>query len=604
MNAFESCLLLVAIPAGLVALGYWLAVQLVKLSPTERLAVAMLAGLGVALWTVSVVNLVLPLAGVWGAVCLLPAALTLARGTVRRRLWADLAEVVFTRRGAVVGLAAVGLLALLLWPMLSRPDLVYYDGSGNHDAFFWIVGAELLKRQGYLQAPLADAVSPLYHGAAAITGWRPGFGRMGAEGLLALVSNLAGASPLKIYVVATAALLLPWAAAVFLTVRTFVTRRVTLVAAVTIVALQPMFVFFHANANLPNLLGVLAGALLLIATVRALGAGASRRVWLLLGALGVHALLCSYPEMVPVAGLPCGLLWLRARFVARGEPGWVWRSPQLPAAALAGLALNPVTAVRAWHGFFSSFGATTHPELWPNIFRPLAPGSWLPAMATLSVSFARQIGAAGGLLCAVLFAVAIGYAVWRARDRAGVLALLTGVGAMVAYTLKTNFGYGWQKTAQFSAVVLATLLPVGAVARLLEVRGRGRWLAGAMAAGIVGVFGAATVRSCREAHRWSERKYLTRDWFEARDYTRRTLRNAPVLVEAGPRQQPFFYTMWATYFLTDSRVYFPEGDPQAGGYLQAAVRSHPAGRVPSSWPGRTGWGPTGRARGHGRASRW
>jgi len=260
MSALETCLLLLIIPCALTAAGYWLAGGLRALSAAERLATAMLAGLFALTWAVSVVNLLLPLAGVWGWTCLLPWFVPLLRGTMRRNLAADLAAVIGNRRGAWLASGALLFLGTLLWPLLSRPGVVFYDGTAGHDAFFWIVGAEHLKRQTYLQPAVTNPVYPLYYSIESITGLRPVWGRMGAEGLLALVSNLAGASPLKIYVAATAALYIPWVAATFLALRTFWFERVGFACALVLVAVQPLFVFFHANANLPNLLGALAAA--------------------------------------------------------------------------------------------------------------------------------------------------------------------------------------------------------------------------------------------------------------------------------------------------------------------------------------------------------
>ncbi len=91
------------------------------------------------------------------------------------------------------------------------------------------------------------------------------------ETLLALFSGLAGTTPLHICLYFAAALFLPWLAAVYLAVTTFFRTELSRGSLAALVLLQPIFVFFYANSNLPNLLGAILGAMTVIAT----GAGAS-----------------------------------------------------------------------------------------------------------------------------------------------------------------------------------------------------------------------------------------------------------------------------------------------------------------------------------------
>jgi hypothetical protein len=188
------------------------------------------------------------------------------------------------------------------------------------------------------------------------------------------------------------------------------------------------------------------------------------------------------------------------------------------------------------------------------------------------------------VLCCGMVLAATALAITRARDRFGAFAILTGAAVMFAYSLETRFGYGWQKTMQFAAVFVAAILPIGAIGAMGDFRPpvatlrRPAWW---ISACVAVVFTGATIANCLEAHKWSHRKYLTRDWFAARDFTRKALRNAPVLVDTRAFPRPFFYTMWATYFLTDSRVYFSEADSGSGGYLQDFVRRDAITPVPA-----------------------
>lgn len=247
MNLLENCLLLLGLPLGMILAGYWLAAQLSATSASERLAVAALGGLAGLIWNISVINFFKPLNGNWAWLCLWPVMLTLLMPHSRKLLWRDISTVALNRRGLVAAVLAAAFLGLLLWPLLSRPSLVFYDGTSNHDAFFWISAAEHLKRHTYMELPVANALRPLTNATPAIIGWHPVWGRMGAEGLLAFTSSIIGLAPVKLYLAATATLLIPWIAAVFLAVRTFFFGKLGMTATFALIVLQPVFVFYHGN---------------------------------------------------------------------------------------------------------------------------------------------------------------------------------------------------------------------------------------------------------------------------------------------------------------------------------------------------------------------
>ena len=378
MNFLENCLLLVGLPIGMILAGYWLAARLTHLGAAERLAVAALTGLAVLLWNIATVNFFKPLSQGWAWLCLWPVALTLLSNHARILLLRDVAAVSFNRRGGITIVLSTTLLALLLWPVLSRPSLIFYDGTSNHDAFFWISAAEHLKRNSYMELPATSAVRPLTNATPAIIGWKPVWGRMGGEGLLAFTSSIIGLAPLKLYLAATATLLVPWMAAVFLAVRTFWTRRLGIVATFSLVALQPIFVFFHENSNLPNFVGALMAAAAVIATERSLRAEPGQGVWCVLLAFAVHGLVCSYPEMLPFVVMPAGLLWWRVWFVRGIKEGWRPAGIVL-VAWIAGFAINPASSARAWFGFVASFDAARANEAWANLFDPLSWLEYVPA---------------------------------------------------------------------------------------------------------------------------------------------------------------------------------------------------------------------------------
>jgi hypothetical protein len=585
MNQFEGLLLLSGLSFGLVLAGYWLAALIETGPPAVRLAVAPLAGLATLLFMVSAVNFFQPLAGFWAGLCLAPVAATLLWPEARRRLGRDLASV--ARTPGVPWLAGLATLFLLflLWPMLSHGGILFYDGTTNHDSFFWISAAEHLKRHAYMEPLGKNATQPLTNAAIAITTLQPAWGRMGAEGLLALASAISWTSPIKLYLYATACLLVPWLGGVYLAVRTFYAERLPLGAKLMLVAGQPIFIFFYSNANLPNLLGALTGAAAVVATEQILrDAGTPRTAfgwWCLLG-LSLHGLYCSYPEMVPFVLLPGGLLWLRGCLVR--APGPNRRALlRVAVALLLSLILNPATVARAVHGFIGSFNAARANENWANVFAPVPLPEFLPALGTLCIAGAHFLGPGPGAALTVVLVAGSVLAWRRAGDRFGAVAVFAGSFALAGYTVATNFSYGWQKTVQFAGVFFAAALPCALVdAQIAAGRAPGlrRWLARAGLGLTVGLALFATVMSGLEIHKWSERKVISRDWFQLRELSHGALRGAPVLVETASFRMSFFYSMWSAYFLPESRLYFGERGDDGGGYLHPDIIQEGAHPVP------------------------
>jgi hypothetical protein len=584
MNQLDGLLILIAIPLALLGCGYWLASLLEPGDPLERLAFALPCGLAILLAEVAAVNFFRPLAGPWAYVCLAPALLTFLLPRSRAGLVRDGRAAV--RAGSwPAWIMAVLFFSLLLWPLLRASTLLFYDGTSNHDSFFWISGAEHLKRHSYMEFPLMSPTQPLTNKASALIGWDPPLGRMGAEGLLALVSALVGVSPLKLYLYATASLAVVWFATVYLALRTFVTEKPALLAGAALVGLQPIFLFYYGNSNLPNLLGALMGAAAIIAVERAARAGLGARgeftAWGTLAALSVHGLLCSYPEMVPFVLLPCGLLWLRPWFT-QGPRAFGRTGLLVAVVLLAGVALNPATTIRAVRGFQASYYIARADTNWANVFEPLDASEYIPTLITLSVPGAKELewwlgGPLSGLIIAVFALIMV-----RGRDGFGFCACFAGGLALLIYTLGTGFAYGWQKTVQFSGIFFA-LVPVAAIELLWRRRagpGRYRSLTTAALAALIMYLGYATGMNFRDIYKWSDRKVISADWFALRDQSRTTLNQAPVLIEAASFRMAFFHSMWSMYFLPDSPVYFGARGNQSGGYLRDHVINEQSRPIP------------------------
>lgn len=584
MNQLEGLLILLGLPAALLLSGYWLAALLADSEPAERLAFGLAAGLAVLLAAAAAVNFFHPLAGPWAYACLAPVGFTLLLPRSRNSLGRDLLTT-WKESPRLVLAAGAGFALLLLWPMVADPSVLFYDGTSNHDSFFWVAGAEHLKRHTYMEMPVVSSTQPLTNTAAAIIGWHPSWGRMGAEGLLALASSVVGLSPLKLYVYGTASLAIVWCALAGLIVRTFIHARPARFTAAAVMCLQPIFIFFYGNANLPNLLGALTGTAAIIATERALRAGLANRgaftAWAALAALSLHGLLCSYPEMVPFILLPCALLWLRPWFT--GSAGWPTRL-FLTAVLLGGLVLNPASTIRAVNGFTASYGAARADAFWANLFAQLDLAEYIPALTTLSFSGAKELGAWLGWPLSGLILASFGFTAWRSRDRYGLLAGFAGGAVLLGYTVATDFGYGWQKTVQFCGLFVAAAVPAGVIDALWQLRPATavrRRLANATLLALVVFMAYATVMNCRDIYKWSNRKVISNDWFTLRDQSRSSLRGLPVLVDAATFRMTFFHGMWAVYFLPESHLYFGGRGVESGGYVRDYVVNEATTKIPT-----------------------
>ncbi|HEY8995157.1 MAG TPA: hypothetical protein VIM71_10880 [Lacunisphaera sp.] len=579
-------LFLLVVAAVILVSGYWLAaLNLVDTFP-ERLALASIAGLASLLLLVAGVNFFLPLSGPGMGACLLPAMGSLLWSRSRSQLLADLRSAGRSRSGfMVLGLVAV-FLTVLLGPALLDWQALFYDGTTNHDSYIWVTSGEFLQHHTYMESPVPSATQPWMNMAEDNVGWDPRRGQLGAETLLALFSSLAGTTPLFTCLYLAGSLFLPWTAAVYLAVTTFFRPQLSRATLAALVMLQPIFVFFYANSNLPNLLGTIMGTTVILATEHALRAGTRpRRLgWCAVLVMGFHGLLAVYPEMVPFILLSCGLLWLRPwwarrRDVVRTHAGWV------AAAFVAGTVVNPAITVRAVRGFLYSFRTARTEDIFGNLFAPLNFAEYIPGSATLSIPAALSLGAVLGTgLTLMLLAAAI-TAWWRARDRLGALFALAGSGVLLVYTLVTGFKYGWQKSVQFSGIFITATMTAALVGAQIDEWHQTGWrrrTAGVCLAGIITFYTAATASNFSQIYEWRRQKILSRDWTALRELSATTLREQPVLVESATFRMPFFHSMWAAYFLPDSRTYYARRGGEGGGYLRLGVRDESA--VPGGRP--------------------
>jgi hypothetical protein len=322
-----------------------------------------------------------------------------------------------------------------------------------------------------------------------------------------------------------------------------------------------MFIYLRANGNLPNLLGALAGAVAVAATARCLGTREERMPWLALLTLSVSALLYSYPEILPFILLPGTFLLARATVRAPRQVSWVLL------ACMLGVALNPATALRAYHGFLGSFQAARADQNWANIFAHLGPSQFLPALVTISVPMAHYLGAIPCLLASIALLSAAVMAFHRAKDRFGAAASLSGGALLAVYTIATGFHYGWQKTALYSGAFLVALLPIAALDACWRARGRrGR----ALGLAVVLVLATGVVFQAMELQKWSLRKCLDRDWLDLRAAAGMRP-GGTIVVDSATFRMSFFYGMWSAYLLPDHRLLYAGRGVANGGHLGSRV---------------------------------
>ena len=567
----------------LLAGGYTVAGFLPDESRLSRLAVAVLAGLGWLILGTSAWGAWRPLDGSASVLLAIP---TLAAGLIpaaRRQLRADLSSALRSPRGQA---AAAGWLLLggsLLLPFLVYPDLVFYDGKANHDNFFWCSAAEYLQAHPYLSAaPPQDRNHPFYNLVGAILGWHPVWGRMGAEGFLAVIASAVRRSPVEICNGAAGALTLPWVLTVLAVARRLGLPPLNRILLLLVCACQPLLIFYVANGNLPNLLGaIFGGGLWLLALLVA--AGGPRRSWPLLvaGALCAHGLLCCYPEIVPFALLPVCLLtlWRAGRRAATAAPAGLWMSTSL----LAGCAVNPLTTCRAWTGFWSSVDSARLDSSWANVFAKLNAAEYVPGLVTLAAPGVQLYGWLGGILATGVI-LASAAQLWRQSPKADLLLIsLSGFVSLLLYTALTSFSYGWQKSVQFSGIPLAVVFPVLLAGQAQDALRAGRprrlalaWLAGALA---IVVHGA--IAQAEDNLKWAGRKGLTRGLIGWRDHVARDFPDEPVYCDDATFHFPFFHGMWSARIFAGNPLHFLPGQNPPGGYLQATVNP-PAPEQPGS----------------------
>jgi len=463
----------------------------------------------------------------------------------------------------------------LLLPYLVHPDLVFFEGAANHDNFFWSVGAEHLQKNSYLAGPVGSLSRPLYNVVGAITGLQPAWGRMGAEGLLAVTAGFLNLSPVYVHNFVVCALVLPWLFLVLAISRRLGMCRPNHGLLIVVCFSQPLLAFFVANGNLPNLLGALfGGGLWLIYLLLYLDPKA-RPLWpeLFVGMFCVHGMLCCYPEIVPFALAPMCVVGLRDLIASRRLT--ISLRHQL-CVGLGGILMNPVTAIRAWHGFWESVSTARLDDAWANLFESLRLTEYLPGMVTLAVPAVNNYDVPFGVAVSLAILGTV-YLVFRScLHRWLLFASLTGFFALGAYTMATSFSYGWQKTVQFSAVHLAVLLPAmgaGVLPGLGHLAFTRKWAARLAVSLTLGILVHGTLVTTWENLKGATRKGLTRGQLGFAQNLPEEYAKQTIYVDSSTFRLAFFHGMWSSRVFPDSPLLFTPREKQPAGYLVNFTRA-------------------------------
>jgi hypothetical protein len=563
------------IAAGLwliiLTMGYGLAGFIPSVDRLTRLTVASLVGLAWVILGVSVVGAIVPLSGATVWLIWAPTLLTLLIPTTRMQLWTDICSLSKSSQffAAITGLALLWITLLL--PCIVYPDLVFFDGKTNHDNFFWCVAAEYLQQHTYLSAHAQNRDHPLFNLVGSIIGWKPSWGRMGAEGFLALMSSTVLQSPVQLYNFMVSSLALPWVLTVIAIARRMGLPPLNFWPMVIVCFCQPVLFFFIANGNLPNLFGaIFAGGLWLVMLL--ISASPPRILpFAAAGALLTHGLLCSYPEIVPFAFVPITLLVAWHLFHAstnRTRPFIL-----LVVIVLAGFCLNPLTTARAWNGFWSSIVQVRKDAIWANVFAPLTFAGYVPSLITLAMPSVKLYGIIGGVAASLGVLTSFVLLIKRTSQRALLLISLSGFFAMLVYTLVNSFGYGWQKSVQFFGIPLAVLFPALLVNLVWGefFSGHSRKLVQVAVLATLSVMLHGMIGTAAENLKSAGNKGLTRQLLSLRDRMTHEYPGQPLYIDGATFRASFFHSMWSARLFAGNPLVFLSRQDQAGGYLRDSI---------------------------------
>ena len=364
--------------------------------------------------------------------------------------------------GPFVGIALVAFVASG-WPLVTNG--FYWLGNANPDFTNYVLNAQRLLTSGYFDAPNPKTWAYQTDWSAYWATYPAEGVRSGSELLLAWTMGLSGRNGLEIYM----PLIIAFQVALVCAVPALIAtphRRARILTGV-VAATSAMLTLGLALQLIAQILGMLCTSLACVLCLSPF----YRLVWKRLvafvafAAIVMAALLLSYPEMLPLVGLPLVVYHaLGAREVIL-----FWQKATLAGAAI-GFAVLALSAPDAWgliDFLFSQLGSANTvnglPDLFPNFLIP----SGLAALWGFSEyvpveSRILKLGILLGFLMTTFTVLSAVWLTWRRDPPAVVLIVMVGLAATLFFH---DSGFAMLKLSMYAQPFLIATF-VSSLARL------------------------------------------------------------------------------------------------------------------------------------------
>ena len=460
-------------------------------------------------------------------------------------------------------------------PMLTHHALLY-EYSPNHDAIYYVTNARWMLNHRFGDSVIYSADKPLFWMATPFFGASPPLGRVGAEGLLATVSTLTGRDPLiQFQAMQTVALVAGVAVSALVLPRstTLLIARPTLPGLLIIIALvfAPALIQIPINSSFSNAYGVAIMTAFVAISLRS----PAKRVDILQPLL-FAGLLATYPELSPIGlAVIASVLLFDLLFHSQSMREVVARGVGVLASVAIAILLFPWISTSAFRVLKTVyFVASTQGASWPNPYAGLNYLQLPIAALTTSRALAEFVPSGlavtlGAILCVTLFR-----SMRRSRDVSLTLGVAFALVVFLGYIFYVDFNYGKLKILEYFSLLLAPAL-ITACGFTDQHYGRSRldMLLSYTAIFMVACMGVgASCLLLRRGIRTANNKYIADDFVDAI----RAADNRPDhrFVSVNFESEPFFYSMWVSYFSKEPVLFRDEFG--SGGYLQPFTNTHPA----------------------------
>lgn len=473
-------------------------------------------------------------------------------------------------------LTAVMVLVIALnFPVLSHHAFTF-EYSPNQDAIYYITNARWMLGHSFGETVTFTANDPIFYVSQVFFGAAPPLGRVGASGLLAIVSAFTGQNPLVHFQalqtvavvsgVAVSALLLPRPVYKF-TMRPKLTRLATIAA----IVFTPVFLQIPINSSFANAYGVVLMTGFVLISLRTPTRGLD-----ILGLLLFAGVLATYPELSPIGLAIIGSVLLTESAL---------RSQSLSETFARGarVLLTALTVVIAlpWISTFALMvlktvylTASTQGASWPDPYAGLSALQLPLAVFTTSRSLAAIIPGLLVILVAAIICVTSLTSIQRTRDSAFPLGVLLALVIFLGYIFHVDFNYGKLKILEYFSLFLTPSLIILCGFSSIPTHTRKLLQAFSYIALLCILFinVGASYLLLKQGLRIAHDKYIAEDFLD----TVKAADNWPGRHYLAARftTDPFFYSMWIAYFSHQPVVFSKEFG--SGGYLQAFVTERPA----------------------------